>query len=162
MFEKTMVRGLLAAASRMKTISLALLLMVSGSAIVTVPSSVRADFSGPFATSTPIPLTEGSLSDPLTFPQFNSSLGTLTSVSMSLTVTMSEQFSATTVELNPIPGFASASIQVGYADPRSDTYRWRAFLPRNLISQSRTRASTNRLGIPKVAQRISIQHQRLP
>ena len=47
-------------------------------------SVVRADTIGPFATTTPIPATLTDWNGSLSFPKFNSALGTLTSVELDL------------------------------------------------------------------------------
>ena len=64
-----------------------LLRLNSGSSrgTVGVASSVQADMiSGPFTTSTPIPYTLTDWTGSLSFPMFNSALGTLTEVDMTL------------------------------------------------------------------------------
>jgi PEP-CTERM motif len=82
-------------------------------------SPVQADvISGPFQTSTPIPSTLTDWSGGLTFQKFDSSLGTLTEVDLSLSGNMTTDL--TVNNLNPgdsCSGNAKTELQVTIQDP---------------------------------------------
>jgi len=64
------------------------LLCIAAVAAVAIASSAQANTSGPFTTSTPIGYTLTDWSSSLSFPKFNSSLGTLTEVDLYLNAGM--------------------------------------------------------------------------
>jgi hypothetical protein len=88
---------------------ISILVLVAGT--VGVASPVQADMiSGPFTTSTPIPYTLTDWTGSLSFPMFNSALGTLTEVDMTLNGAM--QTTLTVINGSPDSSSGSANTEV--------------------------------------------------
>jgi hypothetical protein len=80
-------------------------------------TQAKADLvSGPFTTTTPIPSTLTDWTSSLSFPQFDSSLGTLTSVELSLTGHFSTVITVTNVGSSSSTGTAKTEVQVTVQD----------------------------------------------
>jgi hypothetical protein len=73
--------------------------------------------SGPFTTSTPVPSTRTDWSSSLSFPQFDSSLGTLMSVTLDLSGSLSTTITVTNTDSeNGCAGNAKTEVQIAVQD----------------------------------------------
>jgi len=88
-------------------------------AIVAIASSSQANTSGPFTTSTPISYTLTDWSNSLSFPKFNSALGTLTEVDLTFNAGMETTLSITNDSDSGSSGSANTNVQVSVDDPGS-------------------------------------------
>jgi hypothetical protein len=79
-------------------------------------SVVRADISGPFTTSTPIPSTLTDWLGTLDFPKFNSALGTLTSVQLDLSGGLTTTLTITNSSESGSSGTAKTELMVTVQD----------------------------------------------
>jgi hypothetical protein len=79
-------------------------------------SVVRADISGPFTTSTPIPSTLTDWVGTLDFPQFNSALGTLQSVELDLSGGLTTTLTITNSSPSGSNGTAKTEVMVTVQD----------------------------------------------
>jgi hypothetical protein len=79
-------------------------------------SVVRADISGPFTTSTPIPSTLTDWLGTLDFPKFNSALGTLTSVQLDLNGGLTTTLTVTNNSDSGSSGTAKTELMVTVQD----------------------------------------------
>ena len=79
-------------------------------------SKLFAAISGPFTTSTPIPLTLTDWSLGLDFPKFNSALGTLISVELDLSGSLSTIITVTNSALSSSSGTAKTEVQYTVQD----------------------------------------------
>lgn len=101
---------------------------LAAASFLTITTTTQAAVDGPYLTTTPIPatLTDWSLS--LSFPQFNPSLGTLTSVSLSLTGSISTTLTVNNTSLSASSGTAKTEVQfsvgqaLGLTDPVIDLF----------------------------------------
>jgi hypothetical protein len=92
-------------------------ILVLAAATVGVASSVQADMiSGPFTTSTPIPYTLTDWTGSLSFPMFNSALGTLTEVDMTLNGAMQTTLTVTNNSPDSSSGNAKTEVQMSVQD----------------------------------------------
>ena len=107
-------------------------ILVLAAGAVGVASSVQADMiSGPFTTSTPIPYTLTDWIGSLLFPMFNSGLGTLTEVDMTLTGAMQTTLTVTNSSPDPSSGSANTEVRMSVQDAGSN------FSPRRSIFSRR-------------------------
>ncbi len=96
-------------------------ILVLAAGAVGVASSVQADMiSGPFTTSTPIPYTLTDWIGSLSFPMFNSGLGTLTEVDMTLTGAMQTTLTVTNSSPDPSSGSANTEVRMSVQDAGSN------------------------------------------
>lgn len=79
-------------------------------------SSIYATISGPFTTSTPIPSTLTDWSSSLTFPEFDSSLGTLQSVTLEFSATFTTTLTIQNTGITASSGTAQTEVQVTVED----------------------------------------------
>src|SRR6185369_14128553 len=78
--------------------------------------SVNASTSGPFTTTTPIPSTLTDWSSSLSFPQFNPALGTLTSVKLDLSGSLSTIITVNNDSPSPSSGTVKTEVQFTVQD----------------------------------------------
>ena len=86
-------------------------------AIVAIASSAQASTSGPFTTSTPIGYALTDWSSSLSFPQFNSALGTLTEVDLTFNAGMETTLTITNDSDSGSSGSANTNVQISVEDP---------------------------------------------
>ena len=86
-------------------------------AIVAIASSAQASTSGPFTTSTPIGYALTDWSGSLSFPQFNSALGTLTEVDLTFNAGMETTLTITNDSDSGSSGSANTNVQISVEDP---------------------------------------------
>jgi hypothetical protein len=94
-------------------------LMATGLVLAGTSLSVHAATSGPFTTSTPIPLTLTDWSGTLLFPQFNPSLGTLISVQLDFSSTLTTTLTVSNGSGSASSGTAKTELQVTVQDAGS-------------------------------------------
>lgn len=80
-------------------------------------STVAAGTSGPFTTSTPVPLTKTDWSSTLAFPKFNPALGQLTQVDISITAYLETILTVTNTASSASTGTAKTEVAVTVTDP---------------------------------------------
>ena len=80
-------------------------------------SVVQASSSGPFTTSTPIPSTLTDWTGSLSFPKFNSALGTLEDVQLDLSGGFTTTLTVTNDSLAGSSGSAKTEVQLTVQDP---------------------------------------------
>ncbi len=101
----------------MKNLKLFCVAVVATVVVAVAASSGQADTSGPFTTSTPIPVTLTDWTGSLAFPQFNPALGTLESVeldlSSGLTTTLTVQNNAESGSTGTVKTELQVTVQDG-------------------------------------------------
>lgn len=113
-----------------------------------------ANVSGPFTTSTPIPATLTDWSSPLSFPKFDSSLGTLTAVQLDLQGAMSTELTVTNNSPEASSGYAKTHLQLSVQDAEnnlvtpqidlvSDAYNYDLAAGQSLTSGSLTKSGSS-------------------
>jgi len=96
------------------------LLVATGLVLAGTTVNIHAATSGPFTTSTPIPSTLTDWSSSLAFPEFNSALGTLTSVELDFSSTLSTTLTITNNSGSASSGTAKTELQVTVQDAGSN------------------------------------------
>src|SRR5664279_4031920 len=91
-------------------------LMAAALLLVGTSLSVQAATSGPFTTSTPIPSTLTQWTGSLAFPKFNYALGTLNSVTLDFSSTMTTTLTITNNSGSSSSGTAKTELQVTVQD----------------------------------------------
>ncbi len=95
------------------------LLCVAVVAVVAIASFAQANTSGPFTTSTPIGYTLTDWSSSLSFPKFNSALGTLTEVDLTFNAGLETTLTVTNSSDSGSSGSANTNVQLSVEDPGS-------------------------------------------
>jgi hypothetical protein len=96
------------------------LLLAGGLVLAGTTLSIHAATSGPFTTSTPIPSTLTDWTSSLAFPKFNSALGTLQSVTLDFSSTLSTTLTITNNSDSASSGTAKTELQVTVQDAGSN------------------------------------------
>jgi hypothetical protein len=96
-------------------------LLVFGVALFGLVCPANADMiDGPYTTTTPIPYTLTDWSGSLSFPKFNSALGTLTEVDMTLNGAMQTVLTVYSLAPSGTTGTAKTELQMSVQDPGSN------------------------------------------
>jgi hypothetical protein len=95
-------------------------LLVFGVVSLGLICPASAATSGPYTTSTPIPMTTTDWSGTLAFPEFNSSLGTLTEVDLSLTGGLQTTLTVTNDAASASSGTATTEVEMTIQDAGTD------------------------------------------
>ncbi len=95
-------------------------ILVLAAVTVGVALPVQANTIGPITTSTPIPYTLTDWPGTLTFPKFDSTLGTLTEVDVFLSSGMETTLTVTNLSPDGSSGWAKTEVQVTVHDPANE------------------------------------------
>jgi hypothetical protein len=98
------------------TMAKTVLFMLALSALVVPGVAGASSISGPFTTTTPVPYTLTDWTSSLSFPKFNSALGTLVEVDISLTGDMETTVTVTNSSPSSSSGTAQTELQMSVQD----------------------------------------------